>query len=71
MLFRSVVTWDSYLVFMAKTGNVGLSIEQSEALLLRLPELIAEQKRLLLDKTNTDLNENMSVFLHAAPDTVS
>ena len=66
-----VVTKDSYLVFISEVGQIGLSIEQSESLLSRLPGLIAEQKQLLLERTNTDLSDNLATFQHPAPNTVS
>lgn len=66
-----VVTKDSYLVLMQETGNIGLTIEQTEALLKELPELIAEQKIRLKEKTTEDLkNENMA-FSHPAPSSIS
>lgn len=65
------VTKDGFLVLMQETANVGLSIEQAEALLKALPSFIEEQKKRLAEKTNQELNNENMAFSHPAPSSIS
>ena len=65
------VTKDGFLVLMQESANIGLSIEQSEALLRALPSFIEEQKKRLLEKTNQDLNNEDMAFSHPALSSIS